>query len=392
MVVRFWLDVPGMEKRKHMAERICRVADNWTKSEQIRRAREIVEASGADTRTHFFTASDSTTFREQSELWLESMADPNRRGGKASPSTLETVEGALRKWLIPHVGDLLLSDCDNATAKTLIQVMRKGGLADKTINNYFHVFSSVVASALSEEGVMLHPRDWDKESIKMFIGLPLVDTSRMRRPALSADALSALIATESKAQLRTLYILLAATGLRAGEALGLRIEDIREFHIEIRQKAWRNQIHDFLKTKNGQRNVYVCSEVMSLLREFVGKRPTGLVFQTKGEQPLSQSNIIKRNWHPALRKLEVPDVGGFHMLRRFRISHLRKMRVPESLIRAWLGHSNKSVTDDYDKSARDAEWNREVAEKVGPGFSIVRNVRNFSGEKGTEIPSEVVAA
>src|SRR5207248_5083377 len=43
-VVRWWMDVPGQEKRRHMRERICPISDpgRLSKSERQRRAREIV--------------------------------------------------------------------------------------------------------------------------------------------------------------------------------------------------------------------------------------------------------------------------------------------------------------------------------------------------------------
>jgi len=62
---------------------------------------------------------------------------------------------------------------------------------------------------------------------------------------------------------------------------------------------------------------------------------------------------------------------GFHGFRRFRATHLRKQQAPESLIKAWLGHSAKSsVTDLYDRSQADTKYREQVAEQVGIGFEI----------------------
>jgi hypothetical protein len=54
-VVRFWIDVPGLEKRRHVCERICPKSGSGvlSKSEQRRRAKEIIAASGCDTEEHF---------------------------------------------------------------------------------------------------------------------------------------------------------------------------------------------------------------------------------------------------------------------------------------------------------------------------------------------------
>jgi len=70
-----------------------------------------------------------------------------------------------------------------------------------------------------------------------------------------------------------------------------------------------------------------------------------------------------------LEELGIPKCG-FHAFRRFRASHLRKSRIPESLIRFWLGHSTTSITDLYDKSCEDDSYRQAEAERVGMGFSI----------------------
>jgi integrase len=66
---------------------------------------------------------------------------------------------------------------------------------------------------------------------------------------------------------------------------------------------------------------------------------------------------------------------GFHAMRRFRTTWLRKQRTPEDLIRFWLGHAQSSVTDGYSKVADDIEYRREVAKKIGTGFTAPPSTR-----------------
>lgn len=49
--VRFWVDVPGQEKRAHKSVRICPISGpgKLSKPEREREAREIIRKSGADT-------------------------------------------------------------------------------------------------------------------------------------------------------------------------------------------------------------------------------------------------------------------------------------------------------------------------------------------------------
>ncbi len=73
----------------------------------------------------------------------------------------------------------------------------------------------------------------------------------------------------------------------------------------------------------------------------------------------------------AVRSLHSRHKVGFHAFRRFRTSVLRKARVPEDLVKLWLGHASKSVADDYARQLReDVPFRQEWAQRVGLGFSM----------------------
>jgi len=106
-----------------------------------------------------------------------------------------------------------------------------------------------------------------------------------------------------------------------------------------------------------------------MLKTFVGNRTSGLLFRSKSGNPLLQSNVLRLSLHPLLEKLKQPKSGA-HAFRRFRTTWLRKQRAPEDLIRFWLGHANRSVTDDYSKVKEDVTFRKKVAEQVGIGFEL----------------------
>jgi integrase len=93
------------------------------------------------------------------------------------------------------------------------------------------------------------------------------------------------------------------------------------------------------------------------------------LFQTKNGKPLSQSNVVRRSLHPILKTLGREKVG-FHSFRRFRVTHLRKNRVPEDLLRFWIGHANKSVTDGYSMVKNDVAFRQMCAVNAGLGYEI----------------------
>jgi integrase len=81
------------------------------------------------------------------------------------------------------------------------------------------------------------------------------------------------------------------------------------------------------------------------LKEFIGSRTSGFLFQTKSGKPLTQRNIMRDSLH----KL---GVRGFHAFRRFRVTHLRNQGTPEDILRFWIGHADQSVADRYNKMSK----------------------------------------
>jgi hypothetical protein len=170
-----------------------------------------------------------------------------------------------------------------------------------------------------------------------------------------------------------LYALLAGCGpLRAGEALGIEIDkhisdDFRTLY--IMQKAKRGQIQPYLKTKNGTRHVDLCAQVADVLREFVGRRLSGLLFHSSTGSQLLQSNALSDSLHPILDYI-AHERGGFNIFRRFRLTHLEKSDCPEPLKHFWSGHAPKHVSKGYVKLVQDREFRLMWADRIGLGFEL----------------------
>jgi integrase len=133
-----------------------------------------------------------------------------------------------------------LADIKNEVAKQLVIRMRAADLADKTIVNYFQVVKAVVASAVSSEGEQLYPRNWNFH----FISLPVIDEKKQRKPSFNASEVEQIL-MRAKGRYKVLFALLGGTGLRIGEALGLKIGDhlSGDFStIRVRQSVWRGSV------------------------------------------------------------------------------------------------------------------------------------------------------
>ena len=365
--VRFWIDVPGQEARKHMSVRICPATGQgrMTKPERERKGKQIITESGADTESHFGkveVANLGITFRHQAKEWLNHVQTRKRKPIK--PSTVKSWENCLDKWVNPFMGAMPLSSVGNGAAKGLVARMVAEKRAPKTIKNVVQVVKMVVASAINDEGDQIYPRKWNHE----FIDLP--EVTGQHTPTFSAKDVQTIVSS-AKGQYRMLYALLAGTGMRMGEVSGLEIEkhiSQDASTIKIQQSVWSGSVQS-PKTINAMREIDLPSVLAHMLREFIGERRSGFLFKSRTGGPLCQTNVLKRSLHPILDAMG-REKAGFHAFRRFRASWLRKTRAPEDLIRFWLGHANQSVTDGYSKLNEDVEFRKECAQRVGLGFEI----------------------
>jgi integrase len=377
--VRFWMDVPGQEERVYMREKICPTSRPGLLSASARKlkAKEIIAASGADkaeTLQKSIASDSSPTFRQQAEKWLKVVEKRD-----AAPSTLLNWRNCLDTWILPTrisgvpFGDYPLANIKKSVAQELIDAMVAGGLSPKSIRNYFQVVKFVFSSAINEDGDELHPRNWKG----MQLTIPEIEKKKQRRPCFKKEVMNSLANSSAiKPQMRLLFILCAASGLRIGEVLGIRIENIHDngSRIVINSKAWHGEEHDFLKTPNGDREIDLPANVAKLLIESIGDRKSGLLFQSKHGKPLRQSNILRRHLHPALESIGAPK-SGFHAFRRFRTTFLRNhTHCPEGIINFWLGWGDswgdKGMGDLYDEIKQDVQTRKDRANLCGVGFEV----------------------
>ena len=188
-VVRFWQDVPGQHKRSHRRERICPVegVGSLGKAARERKAKEIVQASGADTLEHFekvVMSQSGITFREQSKVWFTHMS--NRKNKPVKPSTLLSWDGIV-SLINESLGDLPLAALmeDQSPVVEFIAEQHDEGKTPKTIRNYMQVLKAVVSNAKDPKSRRrLFPVPWDNE----YLDIPAVGKQNTHASLASKSA------------------------------------------------------------------------------------------------------------------------------------------------------------------------------------------------------------
>lgn len=300
-------------------------------------------------------------FKTQSKKFIAALE--TRKRNPVSENTLRSYGSYLRTWILPTLGSTDISQFENGAMKAFVAGLSE--LSPSTIVIIANLVKEIVASAQDANGNQLFPRAWNND----FVDLPVVSARDQKAPTIGVAALETAI-SRSQGQFKPLYMLLAATGLRISEALALRAgpDDGRSsvWLPEHNKLIIRGQVQngEFVrpKTAAGFREVDINADMNEVLCQL--DRPSGnLLFMGHNEYlPLATA-------YDAARRDGIP---GFHSLRRFRVTRLREVGAPEDLLKFWIGHSGKDISDRYSKLAQNVVVRKEWAEKTGLGFSIIQ--------------------
>ncbi len=289
---RYWKDQPGLHERLRVVVSLGSVTK--TVAEQNLRKR-IRDTQVDSLETFVEITSPSITFKGQPQWWLDEMRAgrivSRKKRVAIKPATLAGYQAAVN-WLNETIGNTALADIKNEVAKQFVIKMRTAKLADKTIVNYFQVVKAVVASAVTAEGEQLYPRNWNFH----FIGLPVIDEKKQCKPSLTTNEVEQIL-QRAKGRYKVLFALLAGTGLRIGEALGLKLGEhlSGDFTtIRVKQSVWRGSVQS-PKTDNAVREIDLPTSLAAFLKAHIGDRTSGFVFESESGRPLTQRNVLQ-NW------------------------------------------------------------------------------------------------
>jgi len=288
------------------------------------------------------------TFQEQSEEWIAGLAA--RKKSPVKPSSLIQFRCFLRK-LNPLIGGLPLEEINNRTLRELVGKLRG---SPKTIQCQLGVVKAVVASVLDEDGQPVYDRKWNSD----FIDAPQV--SKQNQPAFTSEQIADIL---KRANGTALFCKVAAgSGMRVGELLALDAKDFNGRTLKVDKNLSQHGDIGTPKTSNGFREVDLSVNLAGELSEYMRGRTKGFLFT----EPRTYSTALN-SLHTVLDDLKIPHTG-YHAFRRYRITHLGKNKVPNELVRFWVGHAKPDVTARYDAVHKDVEFRLAEAERVKEGF------------------------
>jgi integrase len=245
---------------------------------------------------------------------------------------------------------MALEDIRTGTVNDWLRTLTAKGLQPKTVHNVYKDFRAVVN---------WHRKQLDEPKVTWYPDLPELpdDEQRWFTPSEIQR-----IVDEATGQYKVLFHLAGYTGLRSGELCGLHVEDLKleDGVIEVRRSVW-NGIEGTTKTRSGKRNVFIDTNTIRVLRDFIGDRQTGRLFQSRAGTPLENRDICRRVLTPVCKKLGIKP-GGMHAFRHGKVSQMQSSGLPGDFVKNQIGHSDLRVTSNYTHFLHNQK--REMVEKL----------------------------
>lgn len=286
------------------------------------------------------------TVREYLQRWLnDSVKSSVRR------RTFESYAYVVRKHLIPGLGAAKLKALSPAQVQALYQHKLDSGLSRRTVQLVHTTLHKALKQAVRWG---LVPRN-----VTEVVSAPRPEKKDIR--PLDPEQAKDLLRTAHGARFEALYVLAVTAGLRRGEILGLKWDDLdlERRVVRVRRQIARNGgVFEFTTPKRGKgRSVDLVSvAVEALVRHREGQmlekrrlgnlwQDTGLVFTTEVGTPLDADNLIKRSFKPLLERAGLPQIR-FHDLRHTCATLFLARGTNPKIVQEILGHANISQTMD----------------------------------------------
>ena len=346
-------------------------AEKWVKEQAILFEREVQHTPEP--------VNHSITLAKYTEHWIADVGS-----NKVAKSTFRRDLQDIRR-ILPVLGNYKLTDLRKEIIRDFYEQMRhaprldgRGVLSENSVEGLHDTLCGILSSAV-DEGYLTHNPAWRCYKPK---------GPKTERPVADEETVKKLIIAFEGQSLKyeTYYKLVLATGLRRGEACGLKWSDInwkkRTIHIQrgVVKLSHEESITKDPKTASGDRIVYLSKEMCQLLKAWKNESEwecqqtdcgtlceDDYLFHQKNGKPMNPCTFTFR-FKKILKQNGLPTDLNLHSLRHTNASLLIAQGVDVRTVASLLGHAQASTTLDiyahaFDKNKRDAQ--KKLGKAIG---------------------------
>ena len=279
--------------------------------------------------------------------WLE-----NSVRGSVRKSTYDRNESLCRVHLIPTLGRKKLKTLGAADVAGFYRSRLDSGCSAASVHKMHETLHKALKQAVRWGYMTKNPAD--------DVDAPRVHTEEVH--PLTRDEARRFLKVVRGDRLEALYVVALHTGMRQGELLALRWEDvdIEEKTLTVRRTITKDGgklLTGPTKTAKGRRTVKLTRDAAEALRKHLTRQleeidglgdhyqPGGLVFATTKGTLLNPTNLRKRSFAPLLVRADLPH-QTFHQLRHTAATILLLKNVNPKIVSEMLGHASIAITLD----------------------------------------------
>jgi len=253
------------------------------------------------------------------------------------PSTVKAANSHLTTYILPQLGKMQLDELgrerQQAFATRLVSRVSR-----KTVVNILGTLSTMLTTA----------KEWGYICEGLKLGSLALPESPLRPAArfFSGEEAKKIIAAAADPY-RTMFAIAAMTGLRAGEILGLMLDDI-DFDrkiLHIRRAAWCGHVQT-VKSKSSRAPLPMPDALADILRQYLTAwrpNPEKLLFSNRLGRPYNANKVVQKGLWPILEKLSIEHCG-LHAFRHTHTSLLLEVGASPAVAQAQLRHSDARIT------------------------------------------------
>ena len=327
-------------------------------------AKAKLKAAIEETKNLDVTKAGKYTVGSWMDEWFENYAKI-----KVRPSSHQTYRGYIDNHIKPNIGKIPLEKLTSLelqkfykkllTSGRIDRVESKHqakGLSPKTVRNIHQIIASAMKLAKEQRLIVADPTEG--------CALPKLEHREMK--TLPVEQLTSFLREAKDSGVFEMYYLELATGLRRGELLGLKWQDVdfNQGTITVRRQISRingKVVEAPLKTKNAYRVIPLGEQALAVLQSQQEKTHSEYAFPSPNGGPISPDsvrNMLRR----VLKRAGLPYVR-FHDLRHTFATLALQNGVDVKTVSSILGHFSAGFTlDTYAHVTTTAQ--REAAKKM----------------------------
>jgi integrase len=277
-----------------------------------------------------------TPLKKRLEKWLDGTARMRVRA-----RTLADYRGLVDRYIVPKLGDVKLARLHTSLIDSMYADMLDAGLSPRTVRFTHSVLHSALDRAVELGLLRTNPA---KKA-----ALPEEDKHREMR-AMTPEQAEAFLAAAKGSRWEALWTLLLSTGLRPGEALGLKWSDVEADRLHVRRglvRRKREWSFEQPKTRAGIRQVAIppvvaralqsqrAAQARERLKAGEHYEDHDLVFANQAGGPLDWRVVAARHFRPLLKKAELSGFRPYD-LRHTHATLLLREGVNVKVVSRWV--------------------------------------------------------